>query len=68
MSLAEVLPEARALPREDKIELLRVLSKELEVEEAFPIPSGQVYPLWSPLDAFSAAEVLQQMLDEEKAR
>ena len=67
MSLAEVLPEARALPGEDKIEWLRVLSKELKESEA-PLILPGTYEVWSPLDAFSAAEVLQQMLDEEKAR
>ena len=65
MSLAEVLPEARALPREDKIELLRVLSKELEENEAPFILPG-TYEVWSPFDAFEAAATMQRFLEEER--
>lgn len=67
MSLAEVLPEARALPREDKIELLRVLSKELEESEA-PLIPPITYEVWSPFDAFEAAQTMSDLLEEEKRR
>lgn len=69
MSLTEILPQARALSRSDKLHLIRLLAQELaEVETGSPIEPNQSYPVWSPDRAFSAAAVMLQTLEAERAR
>ena len=65
MSLAELLPEVRGLPREDKEALLRQLADELSADPL--IPPGE-YPVWPPWDAYGAAAAMQAMLDAETGR
>jgi hypothetical protein len=57
MSLAEILPAVRMLPREEKVELVRVLTAELEAptkseteEEMLRrlFPPGAVYEIFTP--------------------
>ena len=62
MSLAELLPDVRALPRKDKYRLIQLLACELEQTEEAEIVEGQSYPIWSPTDAFSAADALLKSL------
>ena len=59
MSLTEVLPDVRSLSREDKAQLLHLLAQELSATDptALLIPR-QTYPIWSPFDAFEAADTL----------
>jgi hypothetical protein len=64
MSLTELRPAVRALPRRDKYLLVQELIAELAQEEG--IPPGE-YPIWSPYDAHDAAATLLQLLEREKA-
>jgi hypothetical protein len=66
MSLTEVLPEVQALSRVDKIRLIQILAQELERNEGGLIEPGRSYPVWSPDQAFSAAAVLLEALEEDK--
>ncbi|HSN98450.1 MAG TPA: hypothetical protein VLS89_09130 [Candidatus Nanopelagicales bacterium] len=67
MSLVEMLPEIQALPRAEKLRLIQFLAQELAESEAPPsLVSGQSYPVWSPDQAFTAAETLLQTLREEQ--
>lgn len=69
MSLAEVLPGVRSLSWGDKLQLVQLLSRELaESDTSQLITAEQVYPLWSPVDAFAAAETLLAVLDAERAK
>ena len=69
MSLSEVLPNVRSLSRTEKLQLIQVLAQELAEAENVPaIPTGQSYPIWSPFDAFGAAEVLWNALQAEKGK
>ena len=68
MSLAELLPEARALSRVDKIRLIQYLAQELEHDESCLIEPGRSYPVWSPDTAFSAAAALLRALEDEKGQ
>lgn len=69
MSLAEVLPGVRSLSHDDKLRLVQLLSRELaESDSSQLITAEQSYPLWSPVDAFGAAETLLAALDAERAQ
>lgn len=66
MSLVEMLPDIQALPRTDKLRLIQFLAQELAEAEAPPLlTAGQDYPVWSPYDAFSAADTLLDVLRKE---
>ena len=66
MSLVEILPDIRSLPRADKLRLIQLLAQELAEAEASPlIEGGREYPVWSPDQAFEAAETLLQTLRAE---
>jgi hypothetical protein len=64
MSLTELRPAVRALPRSEKFLLVQELIAELAQEEGFPAIE---YPVWSPHDAHAAAATLLQLLEQEKA-
>lgn len=66
MSLAELLPAARALDDGDKLRLIRELADDLAREEEIRrlIPPGVEFPVWSAFENYEAAAVLQKFLDE----
>lgn len=67
MSLAELVPVLHDLPRDEKIEIIRLLVTDLTRQEGVDLlQSGASYPGWTPLDAFDAARSLQQLLDQER--
>lgn len=67
MSLIEMLPDLQALSRVEKLRLIQLLARELaEVEDSSPIPPSGPFPVWSPDQAFTAAETLLQALRMEK--
>ncbi len=75
MSLAEVLSAARALPRDEQLELARTLSYEptTTVADLPPffqewIASGQPLEIQWPIQAPEAASELLRLLHEGKAR
>ena len=66
MSLVEMLPDIQCLPRADNLRLIQFLAQELAEAEGPPaLVSGQSYPVWSPDQAFAAAETLLQTLRAE---
>jgi hypothetical protein len=66
MSLTEMLPDIQSLPRADKLKLIQFLAQELAEAEGPPaLQEGQSYPVWSPDQAFAAAETLLQTLRAE---
>lgn len=68
MSLIEILPDIQSLARADKLRLIQFLAQELAEAEAPPsLVAGQSYPIWSPDQAFAAAETLLQTLHAEQA-
>ena len=68
MSLTELVPEVKQLPRIDKLRLMQVLVVELAKEEGVSLllQEGE-YPIWTPLNAYDAAETLMKMLEEHQA-
>jgi hypothetical protein len=68
MSLAELVPAVKMLPRADKLRLMQFLVIDLAQEEGVPLLAADAdYPIWTPLYAFEAAETLWQMLETHKA-
>jgi len=51
------------LPRADKLRLMQFLVIDLAQEEGVPLLAADAeYPVWTPLNAFDAADTLLQML------
>jgi hypothetical protein len=56
------------LPRADKLRLMQFLVIDLAQEEGIPLLSAETeYPIWTPLNAFDAADALLQMLQTHQA-
>lgn len=68
MTLSEVLPEIQTLSRVDKIRLIQLLAQDLERDVSNLIEPGQSYPVWSPDQAFSAAEAMLKALEDARAK
>ncbi len=67
MSLTELFPAVKMLPRADKLRLMQFLVIDLAQEEGVPLLTADAeYPIWMPLHAFGAAETLLQMLHTPK--
>jgi hypothetical protein len=69
MSIAEIIPVVRALSRDEKYELARMLLADLANREAPAMfKAGQVFPICTPEYAPNAAAQLGQLLEEERTR
>jgi len=68
MSLTELFPAIKMLPRADKLRLMQFLVIDLAQEEGVPLLAADAeYPIWTPLNAFEAADTLLQMLQTPQA-
>ncbi len=68
MSLNELFPAVKTLPRADKLRLMQFLVIDLAQEEGVPLlAAGSEFPVWTPLGAFDAAEALLRMLKAHRA-
>jgi len=63
MSVTELLPSLRGLSRADKLRVMQILVDDLAREESV-LEHGRTYDVWSPHDAYGAAETLQAVLGE----
>lgn len=61
--LNELFSTIQQLPRADKLRLMQFLVINLAEDEGVPLltPNAE-YPVWTPLNAFGAAETLWHML------
>ncbi len=67
MTLNDLIPELRALPRTDKLWVIQMMAAEVAREEdGGLLQAGQAYPVWSPFDAFEGAATLMRVLEQEK--
>jgi hypothetical protein len=65
----QLLSELHNLNRTEKLHIVQILVNELALEEMLPETTPQApkqYEVWSPYDAFEAANTLQAMLDKHK--
>ncbi len=65
MTFEELLPQLDKLSRTDKFRAVQVLVQQLAVEEN-AVLSKDEYHIWSPVDAFGAANTLLAMLEDSK--
>ena len=64
MTLSEVLPTIRQLSSTEKLELIRILTEELEsAEDIAPLEPFKTYDLPTPYNSFGAGAMLMQALD-----
>ena len=52
----------KQLARAEKLQVMQFLIAELAHDEGIQLVPDQDYPIWSPFEAYGAAEVMQQML------
>ncbi|HZV04847.1 MAG TPA: hypothetical protein VE999_07170 [Gemmataceae bacterium] len=65
MSIAEIIPAIRALPRSEKFRLAQLLLDDLAREELLSgIKQGQAFPIYTPAYASEAAAQLATILEE----
>lgn len=66
MSLAELIPLVNNLSQPDKLSLFKLLASQIPDAELQVIFSAPEYPIWSPYDATEAANVLMQMIQDDR--
>lgn len=66
MVSAELLNTLQGLNRADKLYIVQVLVSELAQQETELIKPAQSYPVWSPYDAFEAANTMLEVLQASK--
>ena len=66
MTATQLLPQLRQLSRIEKLHVMQFLISELAQEESDSLQPGLDYPVWSPDDAFEAAETMLQLLEAAK--
>lgn len=66
MVSTELLNTLQSLNRVDKLYIIQVLVSELAQQESDLIKQEQSYPVWSPYDAFEAAQTMLEALQADK--
>lgn len=68
IGLTELLSLLRKLNRSEKLHVMQFLVSELaQEEEEGLLISGMSYPVWSPYDAFEAADTMLKVLKADQA-
>ncbi len=62
MNVTELLPQLHQLSRADKLYVMQFLVSELAQEETNLLKPDLPYPVWSPYDAFEAANTMLKVL------
>lgn len=63
----QLVPTLHVLSRRDKLRVMQFLLSELAEEDGVDLlTANQAYPVWTPLQADSAAETLLHVLAEDK--
>lgn len=69
MSIAELIPTLKGLPRDEKLQVLRLMASDLTEEAGVDIvQDGALYPVWTPFGAYDAAQALQRLLEEDRVQ
>ncbi len=62
MEVMELIPQLRQLSHADKLYVMQFLVSELAQEQTDLLQPNLNYPVWSPYDAFEAANTMLQVL------
>lgn len=68
MVSVELLNTLQKLNHADKLYIVQVLISELAQPETDLVKPGQSYPVWSPYDAFEAANTMLEVLQAAKTQ
>jgi hypothetical protein len=66
MSLAELIPLVNNLSQPDKLSLFKLLAAQVPDAELQAIFSESEYPVWSPYGATEAANIMMQMIRDDR--
>jgi hypothetical protein len=66
MSLVEIIPLVNNLSQPDKLSLFKLLAAQVPDAQLQAIFSASEYPVWSPYDATEAANILMQMIRDDR--
>lgn len=66
MTMLELMPLLRQLSRPEKLHVMQCLVSDLAQDESDLIRQDMSYPVWSPYDAFEAADIMLKVLASEK--
>jgi hypothetical protein len=66
MSLTEIIPLVNDLSQSDKLSLFKLLAAQVPDAQLQAIFSASEYPVWSPYDATEAANILMQMIQDDR--
>ena len=67
MTLNQLIPTINNLNRSEKIQLLQIIINDLaEEEKNLGLKHNEDYPIYSPLNAFEAADTLLKLLEDNK--
>jgi hypothetical protein len=69
MSLDQLMPMLQNLPRDDKLEVIRLLVSDLTRQKGIDsLQEGASYPFWTPFDAYDAARSLSYLHDQDRVQ
>jgi hypothetical protein len=66
MSLAQLIPIVNNLSHPDKLELFKLLAAQIPEADLQVIFSATEYPVSSPYDLKDAADIMKQMIKDDK--
>jgi hypothetical protein len=65
MLFNELIPTVKKLPRIDKLRLMQFLATDLVETDREQLPvMHEQYPVWTPVNAVSAGEILLELLEQ----
>lgn len=67
MALKDLLPELLQLNRDEMIQALEILKRQLDSTAEEPTREAIVYEVWSPTITLEAARILEEVLGEDQA-
>lgn len=67
LELSQLVLMLRQLNRPEKLYIIQLLASELAQEEKEWFSPGQEFPVWSPFDAFDAAQTMLTALANAEA-
>lgn len=68
MSLSELIPLVNNLSQSEKLSLFKLLATQIPEAELQAIFSASEYPVWSPYDATEAANIMMQMIRDDREK
>ena len=63
-NITALLPLLAKLQRQEKAILIQLLAAELAEQDSAQLMPNQSYPVWTPLDAYEASDILTRLLNE----